>query len=69
MEPPWYGGTKVCSNSPGHKNNMATIPIYGKNLKKSSLEPKSRDLESWCVASGDRVLPNLDQFDQMMTLS
>ena len=33
MEPPWDGGTKVCSNGPGH---MTAIPIYGKNLKKSS---------------------------------
>ena len=43
VEPPWDGGTKVCSNGPGHMTNMATIPIYGKNLKQSSLEqPKKR---------------------------
>ena len=36
MEPPWDGGTKICSNGPGHMTNMATITIYGKNLKKSS---------------------------------
>ena len=43
VEPPWDGGTKVCSNDPGHMTKMATMPIYGKNLKKSSsLEPKSR---------------------------
>ena len=42
-EPPWEGGTKVCSNSPGHMTKMAAMPIYGKNLKKSSsLEPKGR---------------------------
>ena len=41
MEPPWDGGMKVCSNGQGHMINMATMPIYGKNLKKSSsLEPK-----------------------------
>ena len=34
MEPPWDGGTKVCSNDPGHMTKMATMPIYGKNLKK-----------------------------------
>ena len=30
----WDGGTKVCSNVPGHMTKMATMPIYGKNLKK-----------------------------------
>ena len=41
MEPPWDRGTKVCSNGPGHLTKMAAMPIYGKNLKKSSsLEPK-----------------------------
>ena len=34
MEPPWDGGTKVCSNDPGHMTKMATMPIYGKNLLK-----------------------------------
>ena len=34
MEPPWDGGMKVCPNGPDHMTNMATIPIYGKNLKK-----------------------------------
>ena len=36
VDPPWNGGTKVCSNSPGHMTKMAAIPIYGKNIKKSS---------------------------------
>ena len=41
VEPSWVGGTKVCSNSPGHMTKMAAMPIYGKNLKKSSSpEPK-----------------------------
>ena len=41
VEPQWNGGTKVCSNGPAHMTNMATMHIYGKNLKKlSSLEPK-----------------------------
>ena len=44
VESPWDGGTKVCSNGPDHMTKMATVPIYGKNLKKSSsLEPKG-----WC---------------------
>ena len=29
-------GKKSCSNGLGHMNNMATMPIYGKNLKKIS---------------------------------
>ena len=33
MEPPWDGRTKVCFNGPGHMTKMATVPIYGKNLK------------------------------------
>ena len=28
--------TKICSNGPSHMNNMATMPIYGNNLLKSS---------------------------------
>ena len=35
-KPPWEGGTKVCINGPGHMTKMAAMPIYGKNLKKSS---------------------------------
>ena len=41
MEPQWDGGTKVCSNGPGHMTKMAAMPIYDKNMKNSSsLEPK-----------------------------
>ena len=36
VEPPWEGGTKVYINGPGHMTKMAAMPIYGKNLKKSS---------------------------------
>ena len=37
VEPPWEERTKVCINGPGH------MPIYGKNLKKSSSrEPAGR---------------------------
>ena len=43
MEPPWDGKTKVCSNGPGHMAMLAAMPIYGKNLKKSSSpQPKGR---------------------------
>ena len=30
------GGKKVCIFRPGHMTKMAAMPIYGKNLKKSS---------------------------------
>ena len=36
VEPPWEGRTKVYINGPGHMTKMAAMPIYGKNLKKSS---------------------------------
>ena len=40
---PWDGGTKICSNGPGHMTKMAAMPIYGKNIEESSsLEPKLR---------------------------
>ena len=43
VEPSWDGETRVCSNGSGHMNNMADMPLYGKNLKKSSSpEPKCR---------------------------
>ena len=43
MEPPWDGGTKVCSNSLGHMTKLAAMLIYDKNFKKSSsLKPKGR---------------------------
>ena len=43
MESLWDGGTKVYSNGPGHMTKVAAMPIYGKNLKKSSSpEPKGR---------------------------
>ena len=34
VEPPWEGGTKVCSRHLGHMTNMAATPIYGKNPSK-----------------------------------
>ena len=40
VEPPWDGGTKVYINDQGHMTKMAAMPIYGKNLKKSSPEPE-----------------------------
>ena len=34
MEPPWVGGTKVCSWGLGHMTKLAATPIYGKNPSK-----------------------------------
>ena len=43
VEPQRDRGTEVCSNGLGHMTKMATMPIYGKNMKNSSsLEPKGR---------------------------
>ena len=42
LEPPLEGGTKVWINGLGDMTKMAATPIYGKNLKKSSPEPKGR---------------------------
>ena len=58
MESPLDRGTKVCSNGPGHMTKMATMPIYGKNLKNLLLRnQKADDLETWYAASGVQVLP------------
>ena len=59
MELLWDGGTKVCSNGPGHMTKMAAMPRYGKNLKKASSNQKADDLESWYASSGARLLPSL----------
>ena len=53
VEPPWEGGTKVCINGPGHMTKMAAMPIYGKNLKKSSPEPAGRFSRNLVCSIGD----------------
>ena len=40
----WDGGTKVCSNGPGHMTKMAAMPIYGKNLKNLLLHRSKRPM-------------------------
>ena len=66
MEPPWDWGTKVCSNSPGHMIKMTAMPIYGKNLKKSSSpEPKSRWLWHFVCYIGCSIAT---KFIQIMNL-
>ena len=60
MEPPWDRGTKVSSNGSGHMSNMATMHIYGKNLKKIFTGTKKvkvsmqhRVLEYYQISSND----------------
>ena len=36
LEPPGADGTKICSNFIVYMTNIATTPIYGKILEKSS---------------------------------
>ena len=70
MKSPWDGGTKVCSNSPGHMTKMAAMPIYGKNLKNLLLRyQKADDLETWYAALGARVLPSCSNDDPGLTLT
>ena len=49
----WEGGTKVCINGPGHMTKMAAMPIYGKNLKKSSPEPVGQFSRNLVCSIGD----------------
>ena len=54
VEPPWVGGTKVCSWHLGHMTKMATTPIYGKNPSKSSSpEPAARFSRNLVCSIGD----------------
>ena len=54
------GGTKVCSNGPGHMTKMAATPIYGKNPLKNLLQiQKADDLRTWYVSLGMWGLPSL----------
>ena len=61
MSLPWDGGTKDCSVGPDNMTKMATMPIYGKNLKKIFFSGTKRLMivKLGNAASGARVLPNL----------
>ena len=49
---------------------MAAMPIYGKNLKKSSSpEPKADDLETWYAASGLKYYQVCSNHDPGLTLT
>ena len=57
VEPPWEGVMKVCKIGPGHMTKMAAMPIYGKNLKKSSSpEPAGRFPRNFVCSIGDSGL-------------
>ena len=51
VEPPWVGGTKVCSRHLGHMTKMAATPIYGKEPSKIFFS-RGDIHETWYVASG-----------------
>ena len=57
MEPHWDGGTKVCSNGPGHMTKMAAMPIYGKNLLLQN--QTADDFEILYATSDAQVLSSL----------
>ena len=50
---------KININELGHMTNMATMPIYGKNLKNLLQNQTTDDLETWYVALSMQVLPRL----------
>ena len=56
MELLWDGGTKVCSNGPGHMIKVAAVV---KTKKLLLWNQKADDLETWYASLGARVLPNL----------
>ena len=66
MEFLWDGGTKVCSNGPGHMTKMAAMPIYVKNLKKSS-SPEPKGQWPWILVCIIGCL-SITKFAQIMTL-
>ena len=60
MESPWDGGTKVCSNGPGHMTEMAAMPIYSKKLRTLLLRTqKAYDLKTLYATSSSKELPSL----------
>ena len=61
VEPPWDGGTKACSNGPGHMTKMAAMPIYAEKSLKNLLlwNRKADDLQTCNAAPSTQVLPSL----------
>ena len=66
MEPPYIGATKIFSNISGHMTKMTALPIYGKNLyKSSSLLPIGRS--PWNLAYNIGHSSTI-KFHQMITI-
>ena len=59
-------GMKICTNELGHMTNMAAMPIYGKNLKKSS-SPEPLDPWPWNLVC-NIVYGSTTKVVQIMTL-
>ena len=59
-------GMKIYTNELGHMTNMATMPIYGKNLKKSS-SPEPIDQWPWNLVCSI-VYGSTTKIVQIMTL-
>ena len=66
MKSPWDGGTKVCSNCPGHMTMLAAMLIYGKKLEKSS-SPEPKGQWPWNLVCSIGC-STTTKFVQMMTL-
>ena len=66
IQPPGLLGKKSCSNGLGHMTNMAAMPIYGKNLKKSS-SPEPLDRWPWNLVCSI-VYGSTTKVVQIMTL-
>ena len=58
-----YGcmGMKIYTNEKGHMTKVAAMPIYGKNLKKSST-PEPIDLWPWNLVCSIRYLSTTKSF-------
>ena len=59
-------GKNICSHGPGHMTKMAAMPIYGKNLKKSS-SPEPKGWWPWNLVCSIGC-SSTTKFVQIMTL-
>ena len=51
VEPPWYGGTKVCSNGPGHMISLKILVVV--NSKHTYFGPRQANLILIACASSE----------------
>ena len=66
VRPPWDRGMKIYSNGPGHLTSVDAMPIYCKNLKKSSSQEQKGQWPRILVCSIGYSSTN--KFVQLMTL-